>query len=577
MDNLDSQNIEQEDMNEVFSTESEGFTFDKVFYLHVDEKVIGKITDRRFKYRSHMYEKDEIVTGSGMADIWKAVIDNKFPSIQKEIEFVSKEYPNKLDLFESQIWRDMQHYTIDEQLWWWKEKSNAYKVYDDKKFIPQKIEGVKNLRNEKNIAEELMVWLKELKNKYQDANFIINVSLGTSETQVAWFLLAEGGYLPAKTNFIKTYDDKSDGETKRFKKFTITKVSKSIFGDIKTLRVYDNPHSNLRKLAALKMQTYLKQGFAILILGERGTGKSRLVKEVKDKDSKKNIVEVNCASFDDDAKAESELFGYNKGAFTGAIEDKKGLFEEANNGILFFDEVHNLSKMVQGKLMKALQTDPNNKYHFRRMQSTKEIETDFIAIFASNLPIELLKKTLLPDFFDRISQLIIELPALRETPEERAQDWAEVWKYMRFKYDVPRDKHLITWLKTLKLFGNFRDLQKIAIYYKSFLELPDEAKKIIEEESPYEFTRKQFEKYYSKEESKPKNEILEYLFDNNLLNQEEAGEKLTKRYKRLLLEWVRFNYPNLKAKAVLDINSEKTLYNWKNEADTNPPDLDFLV
>jgi transcriptional regulator with PAS, ATPase and Fis domain len=70
--------------------------------------------------------------------------------------------------------------------------------------------------------------------------------------------------------------------------------------------------------------------------------------------------------------AESELFGYEKGAFTGALkEGKSGLFADANGGILFLDEIHNLSKSVQAKLMTAIQTDRENNMHIRKFGSNK--------------------------------------------------------------------------------------------------------------------------------------------------------------------------------------------------------------
>ena len=100
---------------------------------------------------------------------------------------------------------------------------------------------------------------------------------------------------------------------------------------------------------------------------------------------------VNCGAIPENL-LESELFGHVKGAFTGAYSDKKGLLEEANGGVLFLDEIHHLSKMVQAKLMKALQTDKDNNMSIRRIGSNKETKIKCRLVFATNRTINELKK-----------------------------------------------------------------------------------------------------------------------------------------------------------------------------------------
>jgi len=94
----------------------------------------------------------------------------------------------------------------------------------------------------------------------------------------------------------------------------------------------------------LELKSYLSNPapvFSLLILGERGTGKTKGITDLAI-DLGKKVVKTNGASFADDTLAESELFGHKKGAFTGAYNDKDGLLNEANKGILFIDEVHTL-------------------------------------------------------------------------------------------------------------------------------------------------------------------------------------------------------------------------------------------
>lgn len=573
---IDAAGLNQTELNRVFDEQEQGVRFDNVYYLYVPESVIHKITDRRFRYRKHMYERDEMIQEAGTTELWREVIEQRLDSMQEELDYVEKHHPEKLPLFEEQLWRDMQHYRVEEQLWWWHNKSNAKDKYNERRFRSRLLDTMSDLRDEKQLVNAVYKQLNDIvKTHGKDSRYFINVSLGSNETQVAWFVLAEAGKLPPNTRFLKTYDDKSDTSVKRFKPFFIKEVKPTLLSDInRELRIYENMQSPKRKLAQLKMDAYRKMGFAILILGERGTGKSRLVERLEKQE--KEVFSVNCAAFDDDNKAESELFGYEKGAFTGADKATKGLFEEAKGGMLFFDEVHHLSKRVQGKLMKALQTDSENKYRYRRLGGTKERITKFTAIFASNLPLDQLKEALLPDFFDRIAQLIIELPSLRETKEELEADWKAIWAQLKFeKAQLPKDARLLTWLRGQPLYGNFRDLQKIAVYYKSYLDFSEEIKDLETATSPFEYAKEQFQRFYQLADAGRWNPaLLDYLLDYRVLKgkKEKASAVLEKRFKCLLAHWVDQEHGRKDAPQRLGI-SDATFYNWLKDKDKEPPSL----
>ncbi|GHU68659.1 hypothetical protein FACS189413_06090 [Bacteroidia bacterium] len=225
------------------------------------------------------------------------------------------------------------------------------------------------------------------------------------------------------------------------------------------------------------------------------------------------IIEADCASFSDDNTAESELFGYKEGTFTGGLkEGKNGLFVEANGGILFLDEIHNLSKLVQSKLMKAIQTDKNDFMYIRKLGSTESTKIKCKLIFATNKTVAELRDILLPDFYDRIVQHVVELPPLRYTKEDRETDWENTWKYLFDKIkpmpNVPQEIELLNWLKELKLYGNYRDLQKIVMYYNAFNQFDDETKALIEEQSPFEYAKNAYTKYHSQKPSNEQNGIL---------------------------------------------------------------------
>lgn len=272
--------------------------------------------------------------------------------------------------------------------------------------------------------------------------------------------------------------------------------------------------------------------FSVLILGERGTGKTRWVKQIAQDDLKKKIVTANCAAFSDDTMAESELFGHVKGAFTDAITDKKGLFQEANGGILFLDEVHNLSSRVQGKLMTALQTESSGKnkgkFCIRRLGDN---QANFVAVqpvFATNLQLNEFKNKILPDFFDRISQLITRIPTIQEGNLELFKIFRTVWDELQFRQyaQCPDSNMFKTWLRQIPLEGNYRTLQNIAInWHQGRLLYAGK-----NEEAVFEFVRKQFKTFYYG--NSLTTEGMTYNFRKGI-----SKKQLQKEYQIALYDW----------------------------------------
>ena len=243
-------------------------------------------------------------------------------------------------------------------------------------------------------------------NVTSEDNCVINISLGGPEPQSVWHILAANDLLSKNTQFIKTYDNKEE-TTKHFKSFTIKTVSTKLIDDISSqLKFYPHTKSKKRELVNKKIQMFLKSGFSVLLLGERGTGKSSTIRDLinaKRIPLSGRLIEANCASFTDSQIAESELFGYKKGAFTGANFNKTGLIKDAEQGVLFMDEFHHLHKSVQAKLMKAFQTDKHNNFKIRRVGDNEETLVQNVKlVFATNRTIEELHELLLPDFYDRV-------------------------------------------------------------------------------------------------------------------------------------------------------------------------------
>jgi transcriptional regulator with PAS, ATPase and Fis domain len=151
---------------------------------------------------------------------------------------------------------------------------------------------------------------------------------------------------------------------------------------------------------------------SVLIYGESGTGKELVARAIHANSLRKNQVffAVDCGTLSDNL-LESELFGYKKGAFTGAFKDKDGILKLAHNGTVFLDEISNISKEVQGKLLRFLETR-----EFFPLGSTTTRKVDIRLILATNENLEKMvaEGSFREDFYYRIFVYPINLPPLRE-------------------------------------------------------------------------------------------------------------------------------------------------------------------
>ena len=154
----------------------------------------------------------------------------------------------------------------------------------------------------------------------------------------------------------------------------------------------------------------------ILIMGENGTGKELVARSVhrQSKRSKKPFVEVNCAAIPEDL-IESELFGHERGSFTGATTTKRGKFDLANEGTIFLDEVADMSQKAQAKILRILQ---EKKYE--RVGGTRLIETDVRVLAATNkdLEVEMEEGRFRQDLFYRLNVIPLVIPPLRDRKED---------------------------------------------------------------------------------------------------------------------------------------------------------------
>jgi DNA-binding NtrC family response regulator len=173
----------------------------------------------------------------------------------------------------------------------------------------------------------------------------------------------------------------------------------------------------MRALRAL-IERAAPSDMPILILGENGTGKELAARAVHDLSPRKTqpFLKLNCAAIPAEL-VESELFGHEKGAFSGALAARRGAFEQADGGTLFLDEIGDMPKSMQAKLLRVLQDGT-----LRRVGGGIELKVDVRLISATNRPIEelLAEDAFREDLYYRISTLTLKTPPLRERPDDVA-------------------------------------------------------------------------------------------------------------------------------------------------------------
>lgn len=200
----------------------------------------------------------------------------------------------------------------------------------------------------------------------------------------------------------------------------------------------------------------------ILLIGETGTGKEVFAQSIHYESDRRNesFVAINCSAFAKDL-LESEMFGYKAGAFTGAVKNKKGLFEEANKGTLFLDEIGDMDIALQSKLLRVLE---NNS--FIKPGDTKETLVDVRIIAATNKDIKQLisEGKFRDDLFYRISVIQINLPPLRKRGEDiklLADNFINIFS-TKLKKNIPQiEKSFYDKLLAYSFPGNTRELKNI--------------------------------------------------------------------------------------------------------------------
>lgn len=197
----------------------------------------------------------------------------------------------------------------------------------------------------------------------------------------------------------------------------------------------------------------------VLIIGESGTGKELVARAVHQKSARKRgpFIALNCGAFPREI-LENELFGHEKGAFTGAVNEKQGCFELAHGGTLFLDEVAEMEPDIQVKFLRALE-----QHSFRRLGGKKEIEVDIRVVAATNKNIDdaLREGKLREDLYHRLAVIPMHLPPLRDRSGDvrlLAEEFLSRFAKEENKVIRGFSEGAIVYLETYRWPGNVREL-----------------------------------------------------------------------------------------------------------------------
>jgi DNA-binding NtrC family response regulator len=334
----------------------------------------------------------------------------------------------------------------------------------------------------RGIFEFLRERLPRIRRRFAGSELILHISPVTPSMQTIWVLMAETGFIDLPFQMVKSY--------RRSEQRGRPPVVPVELGLDTFYKVYRTSHPSQvaseeqvialdpEKFRTDRMRRLFEEArrFAqikvpVLILGERGTGKStlaswmRLHSPYRKKALDAHWPAVACGQYNPETMR-SELFGYKRGAFTGANSDKEGLLAAAHGDTLFLDEIGDVSRDLQRLLIKAVE-----EKRFFPLGDDEPRASDFRLISATNLEDDELNRRLDPDFRDRVNALTLRLPPLREIRDELGWLWESAFKEAANRAGVSRrqsqfaeahHQRVVFRLREHPLPGNLRDLFRVA-------------------------------------------------------------------------------------------------------------------
>jgi formate hydrogenlyase transcriptional activator len=282
--------------------------------------------------------------------------------------------------------------------------------------------------------------------------------------QYRWFLLRYNPLLDEQGRVLRWYATGTDIENRKQTEETLRDENVALREEIDKASMFEEIVGNSSALQTVlsRVAKVAPTDSTVLVTGETGTGKELVARAIhrRSQRSSRAFVSVNCAAIPRDLIA-SELFGHEKGAFTGAIEQRLGRFELAKGGTIFLDEVGELPAETQIALLRVLQ-----EHEFERVGGTRSIQTDARVIAATNRDLEaaIAEGTFRSDLFYRLNVFPIEIPPLRE----RREDIHLLVEYFIDRYARKTGKKIrgierstLELLRSYAWPGNIRELQNV--------------------------------------------------------------------------------------------------------------------
>lgn len=329
-------------------------------------------------------------------------------------------------------------------------------------------------------VSEIFCKVQPLLVEYINDEVEVFISPGTPAMQTAWYLLAT--HFKKNTTLFQIREAKFTKDKLKPAKI-IVELDSSIFPHNLVVaqkeqekQIVSNNFNITSSIATIYEKASMiakTDNVGCLILGENGTGKENLAHYIHEKSNRshKPFIAVNCAAFSDEL-LRSELFGHERGSFTGADKKKIGVFEAANGGTVFLDEIGDISPKMQVSILRALQS--------RRIQpvgSTKEIELDLRIISATNKDVEAMSERgeFRTDLFYRLAVTELRLPPLRERGRDELQQMVMFFndkfaKTFNRKNKLKISTQAMDALLAYGYKGNIRELENMFISFYTFCE-----------------------------------------------------------------------------------------------------------
>lgn len=334
----------------------------------------------------------------------------------------------------------------------------------------------------RGVFEFLRDKLPELRRRFSGRELVLHVSPGTPAMHTVWVLMAETGFVEPPFTVVKSYR-----RAERRGRPAVVPVELGIESFYKVYkassprqvasedqRVVWDParfQTDAMRRVYAEARRYAQLNVPVLIRGERGTGKTTLAGWIRSNSPFKREEQdakwpsVACGQYSPETMR-AELFGYRRGAFTGATADRDGLLAAAHRDTLFLDEVGDISRDLQRLLIKAIE----EKRYFA-LGDDKPRESEFRLLTATNIDELELQRRLDPDFRDRISLLTLDLPPLRDVGGELPWLWEVVYEEAARRAGVTNRRaslgavhhgRAVAQLRRHPLPGNLRDLFRVA-------------------------------------------------------------------------------------------------------------------